>query len=179
MRSITLALDLLCPNGHCAWFLDILLIGTTISIAIQFHRRSTHTPKTHEEACHNFTYTVSTSHFRYHILVNFVLLIFFCNWKTPYSNASAVGGPRSSISIVQLTQERRELTARHINIDRYNPIATPHNTIAIMIVPPSIRTTAHRDNPPYNQTNQQVVPSKSQFPKLHPGLRKPKPRTKL
>jgi len=28
----------------------------------------------------------------YHILVIFVCLIFFCNWKIPYINASDVGG---------------------------------------------------------------------------------------
>jgi hypothetical protein len=40
-----------------------------------------------------FTFLYHTIHyFRYHILVVFVFLIFFCNWKMPYNNASAVGG---------------------------------------------------------------------------------------
>jgi len=38
-------------------------------------------------------------------------------------------------------------TTRHIDIYRHNPITAPSNTITIVIVTATIRTTAHRDDP--------------------------------
>ena len=41
----------------------------------------------------------------------------------------------------------RRRTPRHINIHRHNAITPPDNTITIMIVPATIRTATHRNNP--------------------------------
>ena len=37
--------------------------------------------------------------------------------------------------------------ARHIDINRYNPVAASNDAIAVMIVPPAICTAAHANNP--------------------------------
>ena len=41
----------------------------------------------------------------------------------------------------------RRRTPRHINIHRHNPITSPRHTIRIMIIPATIRTTAHTNHP--------------------------------
>lgn len=46
------------------------------------------------------------------------------------------------------TRKRDILTTRNINIDRHNPITTSHHAIRVMVMPTSISTASHADNPP-------------------------------
>ena len=39
-------------------------------------------------------------------------------------------------------------TSRNVNIHRDNPVAPSHNRIRIVIIPPTIGTTSHTNNPP-------------------------------
>jgi hypothetical protein len=46
------------------------------------------------------------------------------------------------------TRKGVQLTTRNINIDRHNPITTSHHAIRVMVIPTSISTASHADNPP-------------------------------
>mmetsp|Transcript_7838 Transcript_7838/g.11425 ORF Transcript_7838/g.11425 Transcript_7838/m.11425 type:complete len:201 (+) Transcript_7838:79-681(+) len=55
--------------------------------------------------------------------------------------------------LLQLKQTKKQRlssrrTPRNINIHRHNPITPPHNTVRVMIIPTTIRTTPHTHNPP-------------------------------
>lgn len=38
-------------------------------------------------------------------------------------------------------------TSRHIHIDRHDPIASPHNAIAVVVIPTPVRAAPHADDP--------------------------------
>lgn len=72
-----------------------------------------------------------------------------------FSSLSSVPHPRHRRPPHLLLQQknplqqrlRRRRTPRHIDINRHNPIHATHHTITIMIIPTSIRTAAHTNNP--------------------------------
>jgi hypothetical protein len=81
---------------------------------------------------------------------------FFCSWKIPYIKASDVGGP-SIDALAKLPggegvylrdRWKKRLTSRNIDINRHDPVTSPRDRVAIMIVAPSIGTAPHADNPP-------------------------------
>lgn len=80
--------------------------------------------------------------------VIFVCLIFFWSWKIPYIKASEVGGPSLYGQLLVRGWETEEkLTSRHVNINRNNSITAPEDRVTVMIVPTTIRTTAHTYHP--------------------------------
>lgn len=96
-------------------------------------------------------------YFLYHICKVFIRLTFFCSCRTPYINASAVGGQpekhkssrfvTSFIAKILLKVINENICTRDIYIDRDNAIATPNNWIGVMIVASPISTTTHRNYP--------------------------------
>jgi hypothetical protein len=68
------------------------------------------------------------------------------SWKIPYCSFISKRNNRS-LEGAHHQRLRSRWAARHINIHRHNPIATPRNTVTIMVITPSIRTASHRNNP--------------------------------
>lgn len=68
-------------------------------------------------------------------------------------NHDKIGCSDDTYLLLQLKNSKhqrltRRRTPGHIDIHRHNPIATPRHTITIVIIPASIRATAHRHHPP-------------------------------